>query len=170
MHPYLAPAIPALVLLHVLSAFLFVLAHGPSIFAMVALARERELAKVQALLAMSRSASGFSWGAWGFLALTGGLLAATEHTWSEPWVWGSIIVLVLVTGSMSPLAANAFNHAREAGGLPWFDGKGVRAPRSVDPATLQEALDRIRRRMPLVMAIGAIGLVALVALMMLRPQ
>lgn len=169
MHGWLGAWIPTLVLLHVLSAFLFVLVHGPSVFAMLALAKERELAKVQAILAMSRSASNLSWAAWGFLALTGALLAAAEHTWREPWVWGSIVVLVVVTGSMSPLAASAFNHAREAAGLPWFDGKGVRAPRPVDPRALQVALQRIRARVPGVMAIGIVGLVALVWLMVARP-
>jgi len=169
MHPYLAAAIPALVVLHVLAAFAFVLLHGPSVFAMLALRRERELAKVQALLTMSRSASGWSWAAWAFLALTGALLSLAEHSWRAPWVWGSVIVLVLVTGSMSPLAASAFNHAREAAGLPWFDGKGERAPLPADPRALDAALDRIRARAPIVMAIGAGGIVALVWLMVVRP-
>lgn len=159
-----------LVFAHVLSAFAFLLVHGPSIFAMMLLRRERELARVQALLDMSRYASGLSWAAWGFVALTGGLLAFKEHTWSLPWVWGSLVVLVLVTGSMSPLAANAFNHARGAAGLPWFDGKRLHPGGAPDPAALPGALDRIRRRAPLVLAIGTVGALALIWLMVYKPS
>ncbi|HUR67651.1 MAG TPA: hypothetical protein VM370_00265 [Candidatus Thermoplasmatota archaeon] len=169
MHGYLAPWIRALVVAHVASAFAFVLLHGPSIAAMMRLRTERDVGAVRALLDMSRAWSGWSWAAWASLATSGAALAASEHTWARPWVWGSIVVLVLVTGSMSPLAARAFNHAREAAGLPWFDGKGVREPKPVDPRALEAALATIRARAAAVLAIGAIGLAALVFLMVAKP-
>lgn len=169
MHAILGSAIPTLVLLHVLSAFAFVLLHGPSVAAMLMLRRERELARVQTILTMSRQASELSWTGWGALAITGGLLAFAQHTWGQPWLWGSIVVLVLVTGSMSPLAANAFNHAREAAGLPWFDGRHRRPACAPEPAALTAALDRIRARTLPVMLIGVVGLAVLVWLMVARP-
>jgi uncharacterized membrane protein len=158
-----------LVFLHVLSAFAFLLFHGPSIFAMMLLRRERDVAKVRALLEMSRYASGLSWASWAFLALTGALLTLIEHTWKLPWVWGSLLVLVFVTGVMSPLAASAFNHARGAVGLPWFDGKRMQPAGPGDPAAVGPALDRIRARAPLVLAIGTAGALALVWLMSYKP-
>lgn len=169
MHPYLAAWIPTLVVLHVLSAMTFALLHGPSVVAMFMLRRERELPKVQALLTISRRSSELSWIGWTALALTGALLAAAEHTWKEPWVWGSIVVLIFTTGLMSPLAARAFNHAREAAGLPWFDGKGMREPLPPDAAELAVALDRIRARSAPIAILGILGLVALVWLMVAKP-
>lgn len=169
MHPWLADWIRPLVLLHVLAAFLFVALHGPSIAAIVLLRRERELPKVQALLDMSRKASQHSWWGWTLLALTGVLLASIEHAWRQPWVWGSAVLLVAVTLSMSGLAARAFNEARHAAGLPWFDGKGTRPAQAPDHARLDAALDVIRARGALVMGIGVAGFAALVWLMVWRP-
>ncbi|HWH09187.1 MAG TPA: hypothetical protein VNX21_08305 [Candidatus Thermoplasmatota archaeon] len=158
-----------LVLLHVLGAFAFFLVHGVSAAVLLRLRSEREPAAVAALLRASGAANGWTWAAWGLLALTGGLLAATLHAWREPWVWGSVVVLVVVTGLMSPLAARAFNEARHAAGLPWFDGKGVRPAGPVDPVALEAALATIRRRALPVTLLGAAGAVALVWLMVMRP-
>lgn len=170
MHPYLGEWLRWIVLVHVLAAFAFALLHGPSVFAMFMLRSERELAKVQALLMISRRSSELSWIAWGLLALSGAALAAAEHAWSRPWVWGSIVVLVLVSGIMAPLASRAFNEARHAAGLPYFDGKGVRAPVPPVRADLAAALATIRARTPALTAIGVGGLAILVWLMVARPS
>lgn len=157
------------VLAHVLSAFAFLVLHAPSMAAMLRLRRERDPAAVRALLEMSRAASGWAWAAWAFLAGTGAALATLEHAWTRPWVWGSVVVLVLVSGLMSPLAAQAFNEARHAAGLPWFDGKGVRPAGTADPEALARALDVVRRRALGVALLGAAGLAVLTWLMVARP-
>lgn len=169
MHPYLGAHLGWLVLAHVLAAFAFAILHGPSIAAMWMLRHERELPKVQTLLMLSRRSSEFSWIGWTALATTGGLLAATEHTWRAPWVWGSAVVLIVVTGIMSPLAARAFNEARSAAGLPWFDGRGVQPPAPVDAPRLAVALADIRRRSVPILLVGVLGLAALVWLMVEKP-
>lgn len=169
VHPHLGAYFGPLALLHVLAAFAFVLLHGPSVAAMLQLRRERELAKVQALLTMSRSASQLSWIAWVALALTGALLAWTAHAWRAPWVWGSAVVLVATTLAMSPLAARAFNEARHAAGLPYFDGRREARPSPHDPVALARALDVIRARALPVTLVGVVGLAALVWLMVERP-
>ena len=104
-----------------------------------------------------------------FLALTGALLATIEHTWSRPWVWGSVVVLGVVSGAMSPVAARAFNEVRSAAGLPWFDGKGMRAPQPLDAAALERALAVVARRAWPTFAWGAAGAAVLVWLMTYRP-
>ena len=169
MHPYLGAYLRPIVLVHVLSAFAFVLLHGPSVFAMMMLRTERELAKVQTLLTISRRSSEMSWGAWSFLALSGLLLAAAEHTWTRPWVWGSILVMILLSGAMSAAAARAFNEARGAAGLPWFDGRGMRAPGPIVRADLDAALAKIRGRTPALMIGGVAGLGVLIWMMVTRP-
>ena len=169
MLEFLLPWLRWLVFAHVLSAFVFLLVHGPSVAAMIRLRREREPAAVRALLEMSRGANGWMWASWALLALTGGLLASIENGWGRAWVWGSLVVLVVVSGLMSPLAARSFNEARSAAGLPWFDGKGVRPAGPLDEAALEKALATIRARTPLTFALGAIGVVALVWLMAYKP-
>ena len=158
-----------LVFAHALAAFAFLLVHGPSIAAMLLLRRERDPGAVRAILDMSRNASGWAWAAWALLALTGGLLAAIEHAWRSTWVWGSVVVLVVVSGLMSPLAAHAFNEARGAAGLPWFDGKRVRPGGEPDPAALDRALAVVRARTPATVALGVAGALALVWLMTYKP-
>lgn len=169
MDPYLAGALPWLVLTHVLSAFAFVLLHGPSVFAMFMLRSERELAKVQTLLMLSRRSSEISWAAWTLLGLSGLALAAAQHSWARLWVWGSIVVLVGVTFAMSAIASRPFNEARSAAGLPWFDGKRVHPPGPVVRADLDAALARIRARTPALTIIGVGGLALLVWMMLARP-
>lgn len=91
-----------------------------------------------------------------------------EHTWRQAWVWSSIVVLVLVAGSMSAFGARPFNHVRHALGLPWFDGKGVQ------PGGGPEDHDEMRRRLdalrvwPMLVA-GVGGYALLVWLMVMRP-
>lgn len=170
MHPWLAEHIRWLVVAHAMSAFAFVLVHGPSVAALMALRRERQLERVRALLSMSGSAAGWTWGAIMLLGISGLALAAAEHTWKLPWLWGSALVLFLVAFSMSPLAARAFNEARHAAGLPYFDGRGVAPPGPVDHAALDVALRRIARRAPWIAAIGVVGLALLVWLMVARPS
>lgn len=169
MHPQLGSSVGALALLHVLAAFVFVLLHGPSVFAMMRLRQERDLAKVQTLLALSRDASAYGWIAWVALGLTGVALTLATHTWHEAWIWGSALVLVATTLSMSPLAARAMNEARCAAGLAWFDGRGMQPAREPDPTALAEALEVVRRRALPVLAIGSAGLALLVWLMVARP-
>lgn len=170
MHPWLSAFVPTLVVLHVLSAFLFVLVHGPSIAALLQLRKERELERVRGLLSVSRDWAGWSWAALMLLAGSGLALAAAQHAWRLPWVWGSALVLFGVSFTMSPLAARAFNEARYAAGLPWFDGRGVAPAGPVDPAALERALAAIRRRAPFIVGIGFVGLALLVWLMVARPS
>lgn len=170
MHPWLAAALPALVLLHILCAFGFVLAHGPSAYAMWRLRVEREPPRAAALLDMSTAATAAGWATLALLGVTGALLASAEHTWGLAWVWGSAAVLVAVSLSMSLLAARPFNEARHALGLRWFDGKRQReATHVVDEPAFHDALRTIRARAPAVLGIGVAGLVALVWLMVDRP-
>src|SRR5688500_3700605 len=114
MHDLLGGWTRPLALLHVLSAFAFVLLHGPTAFVAWRLRTERDPARVAALLDLSGSASAASWAALVALGLTGAALASAEHAWSLPWVWGSVVVLLAVSASMSLLGARPFNEARSA--------------------------------------------------------
>lgn len=169
MHGRLADWVPLLVFAHVLSALAFLAAHGPSIAVLLALRKEREPAAVRGLLALSRDSAWWSWAAWGLLALTGSALAFAQHVWGKPWVWGSVVVLVIVSGLMSPLAAQPFNEARAAAGIPWFDGRRMHPAGPMDAAALERALDRVKARSVPVTILGVVGAIVLVLLMTLKP-
>lgn len=170
MHAWIGPALPALVTLHAIAAFLFILVHGPSVYAMWTLRTERDPARVATLLDLSGSAILHTWIAVALLATTGAALAAATHAWREPWVWGSAILLVGVSASMSLMASRPFNHARHALGLRWFDGRrGQPATGLVDAPAVERALAMVRARAPATLAIGLIALAAMVWLMVARP-
>lgn len=170
MDPWLAGALPALVVLHVASAFAFVLVHGPSVFALWELRTAREPPRIATLLDMSGRANAATWIAFAALGLTGLLVAAAQHAWREPWVWGSIVLVVATTVLMSLLGARPFNHARGALGLRWFDGRRTRqATGVVDVAALDEAMHMVRARATALTIVGLAGLAGLVYLMVARP-
>lgn len=170
MHPWLSAALPWLVPLHVAAAFAFVLVHGPSVFALWELRTARDPARIAVLLDLSGRGNAASWVAYAALGVTGLLLAAIQHAWGLPWVWGSIALVVALTLAMSLLGARPFNHARAALGLRWFDGKRTREPTGiVDAAALEQAMTMLRARAPALMVVGVAGLAGLVLLMVARP-
>jgi hypothetical protein len=165
----LAPWTRWIVLAHVLFAILFLAAHAPSVVAMVLLRRERDPGAVRSLLSMSRVSTLVSiQGLYGAI-LTGVLLATMERAWSQPWVWGAVVLLVALSVAMGPLGTRVLNEARIAAGLPWTDGVRKRAAGPADGPALEIALAKIARRMPWTMALGILGALALVALMVLKP-
>ena len=159
-----------LVFFHVLSAIAFLVTHAPSTMAMLKLRRERDAAAVRALLVTSRTANIASLASLGTLVTTGALLATLENLWNEPWLWISILILVGISVSMSPMAARALNEVRYVLCLPYA---GSDAPRPtgapLDEAALHVALERVARLAPLVVTVGTLGTVALVWLMVYRP-
>lgn len=165
----LLPHLRWLVLAHVVSAFALLVAHAPSMAIMMRLRRERDPGAMRALLDLSRAATAATWAAWGFLAATGALLAALEHAWGAPWAWGSALVLLLVSGAMSPLAAQPMNQLRFSLGLPYWGGRPHQEDGAQPPADIDAARAALARRAPWVMAIGLAGALALLWLMVLRP-
>jgi hypothetical protein len=156
-----------LVFVHVASAVAFLAAHAPSVAAMLMLRRERDPAAAKPLLEMSRKSAGWMFAALALLALSGAALATAERAWPRPWVVASIVVLVVVGGSMSPLAARPLNEVRIAMGLPHTAPRYKGVP--PEPSAVGPALDRVARRTPLVMALGTLGALALVWLMAYKP-
>ena len=107
---------------HVLSAFLYLLAHGGSVAVAYRVRRETSAERVRALLDLSRSTVAVANSMFLSTVLCGVVLGFLGHWWSARWIWLSIIVLVIVLVFMGRTAAPYFRRIRLAVGLVRADG------------------------------------------------
>ena len=157
---------PWIVLLHVVGAFLFVIAHGVSAFAAFAIRSARtDPSRVRALLEMSGTSLGIMYlgllmllvgGIWGGIA--GGHFA-------RGWIWTAIVVLVVVTVAMYAMASRYYALVRNAVGLPSMVDKEPTG--SASPDELATLLTN--RRPEALVTIGGVALLVLLWLMVLKP-
>ncbi len=153
-------------LIHVASAFGFILAHGASGAVALMLRKEREPSRVAALLDLSRAALGpATWTAALVMLASGIWLGFLADWWGRWWIWISIVTLVVVMGAMTPLGAMPLNRIREAVGIAADPKKP--APTPATPSELEAILDRWDPR-PLT-TVGLGGLLLIIALMVLKP-
>ena len=149
------------VLLHVVGAFGFVMAHGVSAYAVLRLRKEREAARVAQLLEMSSSSIGVMWNAIGLLLLGGIVAGFTGHFWGQGWIWAAIVVLVAVTVAMYVVATPWVKRLRTVAGAM---AEGSRA------VSQEQFEDILRSRRPYsIAAIGFAGLLAILYLMIFKP-
>lgn len=159
---------PWIVLLHVVGAFGFVLAHGASAFAAIRIRSERDPARVAALLDMSATSLGVMYISL-LLLLIGGVAAGfVGNWWGSLWIWAAIVVLVLIIGAMYPMGSLHYANVRRAVGIkPYSDPKEAPPPTPLSGPELEAVLSSNR---PFVLAaIGGIGLMILVWLMVVKP-
>lgn len=157
-----------LVFAHVASVLLFFFAHGASAFAMLRLAREREIERIRALLDVSKDSR--VWLNVSMLAttVTGGALAYYGGFLRAGWIWASVAIFVVLAGVMGFLGTRYFEGVRQAVGLPnGFDKKLKRAPAPADAAEIDRVLSRTFGRS--LAAVGALASAALLYLMMVKP-
>ena len=159
---------PWLVLVHVVASFIFILGHGVSVFVMFRARREPDRARLGTLLDLSLSSQVVTYGAL-LVALLAGLVAAIsgDH-FARGWPWATIVVVLLVGGVMTPLAAIPLNALRRALGQPiGKDTKQGIVPHPLPDADVVTLQARLRPE--LVSAIGLAGLVVLIWLMQAKP-
>ena len=159
---------PWVVLVHVVAAFTFALAHGVSAGVALKLRGERELPRVQALLDLSQVATGGMYGSIVVLLIAGIAAAFIAGLWGKGWIWAAIVLLVLLFAAMYARASTWFGQVRRAAGQPYFVmGKGAKPPEQPDPAMLA-TLTASSRPMEIA-AIGYVGLVLILWLMVMKP-
>ncbi|HEY5538353.1 MAG TPA: hypothetical protein VIL58_02280 [Thermoplasmata archaeon] len=153
---------------HVLGVFVFLLAHGVSAGVGFKLRREKDHARIGALLDLS--ASSYTMMALGFLWIlaTGGILGWLGGWWTRAWFWTAIIVLFVVTGFMTPLVATKYNKVRRALGLRvMFQSK---RERKAPPPKPEEVPGFLAAARPMLAAgIGMGGIAIVLWLMMFKP-
>lgn len=136
---------------HILGLVTFLLAHGVSAGASLAL-RGPVSGQTRQLLTLSQRSAMFFYPGLLFVIVTGVWMAFAGSFWGRSWLWAAIVVLVLVIGAMV-FIARPYYMAREAAGK--------------SDEELAQALSRTR---PIAAAwVGGVALVLLVGLMVLKP-
>jgi hypothetical protein len=149
--------------LHVAGVALFLLFHGVQMWAMFALApafpdRERIFDRAE----QSRMASLPMYVSLGVLVVFGVLAGVSGSFFSDGWwLWGAIVLLLVIWGAMSGLAGPHMRKVREAT-TRWADGSYP-----VSDADLEAMLRGPRPRV--IAGIGVVGLLAILYLMVVKP-
>ena len=164
----LTPYYGWIVLLHIAGAFVFVLAHGVSMFASMQIRRERDPARIRSLLDLSGTSLTVMYLGL-LLLLVGGITAGiVGGHFARLWTWASLGILIAVIVAMYALATRYYIRVRAAVGMrsPQMP-KDAPDPVPVSDEELAALLET--RRPDVVAAIGLLGLLAILALMVLKP-
>lgn len=155
-----------IVLLHIVGAFVFALAHGVSVAVALRLRGARSRERIAELLELSGLAIGALYVGL-VLLLVGGIWAgfAGDH-WGRLWIWVSIGILIVVSGAMYGIATPFYGRMRAAAGV-LTDPKQIEKFGEIAPDELERMAASSR---PLWLAgIGGIGLLAILWLMVVKP-
>lgn len=159
-----------IVFAHVLGIFGFLLAHGTAAAVSFKLRGEREVARVRALLDLSRAAS--ATGSISLLVLlAAGITAGFMGSWwGQGWIWTSLILFVAMGVAMMPLGSRPLHRIREL-----LQPKDSAQAKAAIQASSEGALDQQLAVMlagihpwPLTM-VGGGGLAVILWLMMFKP-
>lgn len=155
------------VLLHVLGAFAFVLAHGVSMVVSFRLRGERDAARQAQLLELSGMGVGLMYIGLAVLLVAGVAAGFLGNHWGRGWIWAALAVLVVVIAVMYAVATPFYGRMRAAAGVPGSEQMAARLKPLATPADLG-ALATSNRPL-LLAAVGGIGLVVIVWLMLSKP-
>ena len=157
-----------IVFIHVLAAFVFAAGHGVSIFVAFQIRRETDRARMAALLDISQLSVLVATIAVIVLFLAGILAGIVLNSWSKTWIWVSLVLLIAIGVSMTPLGIGHFNRIRLALGQRTRDFKeGQPDPVPASDEELAAALSS--RRPEQLLTIGGGGFVVILYLMMFKP-
>ncbi len=156
------------VFLHVLSVFLFLLAHGITLIVAFVLTRERDVSKIRVYLELSE-ASGPLTGLSLLAIIVFGVIAGFQANWWQfGWIWASIAILVVMVVLMAIYGANAFGKVRKAVGLPYrLQGKPFPAEPAQSEVEIEHSLKQIKPVFLTVIGYG--GFAVITWLMMYKP-
>ena len=164
----LTPYIGWIVFLHVLGAFMFVAGHGVSMFTIFAIRKERNRARLAALLDLS----GWSLGVAGIgllVLLVSGIVAGIVlQSFGRWWIWVALALFIVIGILMTPVGGSYLRGLREAIGQRPRNAK----PGDPDPVAVSDgelAAMQATNRPEVLLVIGAGGFIVILYLMMFRP-
>jgi uncharacterized membrane protein len=161
---------PWLKLLHILGVFLFVGTHGVSVFVAFRLRGQTDRARLAALLDLSQVATYLMYV--GLLTLLiSGIADGIIGSWftnGRFWLWAAVILLVVVTGAMYPMATEPLQRIRWSLGLKTQkDMTAELGPAPASDDVLQGQLAAWNPVRPAIVGFG--GIVLITWLMVLKP-
>jgi peptidoglycan/LPS O-acetylase OafA/YrhL len=164
----LTPYLGWLRFLHVAGAFAFVAGHGVSIFVAYQIRRERDRARIAALLDLS--ARSLTTAGLGLLVLfvSGIVSGVVLGSFGQAWIWVAIVLLLVLAGAMNPFGTVYLSRIRVA------IGQRTRGMKPADaepiPASDAELATLLASRRPeALLLIGGGGFLVILWLMMFKP-
>jgi hypothetical protein len=146
---------------HVAAVLALLGTHGVSMTVLYAIRKERDRAKILAMIGVSGQSILPMYISIGAVVIFGVLLWIKVYTLSSYWIWLALVILIATIGLMTATAKPYFARVKEACQLR---PSGV--PR-VSDEELGEVLNSSRAH--LITAIGVIGLAAILFLMIRKP-
>jgi peptidoglycan/LPS O-acetylase OafA/YrhL len=164
----LTPYLGWLRFLHVAGAFAFVAGHGVSIFVAYQVRRERDRARIAALLDLS--ARSLTTAGLGLLVLfvSGIVSGLVLGSFGQAWIWVAIVLLVVLAGAMNPFGTVYLSRIRAALGQRT---RGMK-PTDPDPVPASDAELAVlleSRRPEALLLVGGGGFLVILWLMMFKP-
>ena len=157
-----------LILVHVVGALVFIVAHAVSAVSIFQVRAESDRAKLTAILTRSGTALIVAYIALLAILIAGIWLGFLGSYWGRLWIWVSLVLLVGVGIAMTPLAAEPMRKVRAALGMQMGKPKpGEPVPVPASDAELAAA--RAALKPELAAAIGLTALVLIIWLMLAKP-
>jgi hypothetical protein len=164
----LTPYIRWIIFGHVLGAFMFVAGHGVSMFVVFQARKERDRARLAALLDVSGWSIGIATLGMLLLLIFGIMAGIVLGSWDKLWIWASLVLFLAIGFAMTPIGGGYLRGLRAGLGQP------PRGAKPGDPAPVPVSDEELialqaSNRPELLLAIGGIGFVVILYLMMFRP-
>lgn len=164
----LTPYLGVIKFIHVAGAFLFVAGHGVSMLVAFRIRQERDAGRLLALLDLSRTALNLAGIGLLVLLVSGIVSGIAGNYFGHIWIWASLVLLVVIGGLMTPLAAIPMANLRLALGQP------RRGAKPEEPAPVPLPLDEViamtnTRRPEELVALGGLGFLVILGLMIFKP-
>ena len=157
-----------LIFLHILAALTFFLAHGASAAMAFKIRREKDFARIGAMLDLSWSTMVLMGVSFLIMGLTGIILPFLIRIWNRGYIWASIVLMLFVFIYMAVFNETTYKQLRRLVGLPYMKGsKQMPAEPPSSPEEVAALLNKINV-MPLVLV--GYGIPAIVLwLMIFKP-
>jgi hypothetical protein len=154
--------------IHVLSAFIFALAHGASTKVILRIQREKSAERLAALLELTTEYANVFYSSLLVMILAGIANGFLGHWWGSIWIWLGLGLLLGIFYAMFALASMPLAKLRKALGLPYVEaGKPHPAEAPASPEDIARLLAAIKPKSIAVIGYGGLALV--VWLMVLKP-
>lgn len=164
----LTPYITWIVFLHVAGTFMFVAGHGVSLFVVFQVRKERDRARLGALLDLSGWSLGLAGIGMLVLFLSGILAGIVLGSFGKAWIWIALVLFIVIAMLMTPVGGKYLTAIRVALGQRT---RGLK-PADPDPVPASDAeLEGllVSRAPETLLLLGGGGFLVIVWLMMFRP-